>query len=66
MVFKLEFVDFCDEVVKEDVLLGFRIFVPNELPDVILGNFHIVVSVDTVKDELKYALVVHQTEDSDS
>jgi hypothetical protein len=66
IILQLEFVYFGDKVVKEDIFLGFGIFVPDELSDIILRDFHIVIPVNTVKDELKYALVVHQTEDSDS
>ncbi len=61
-----KFVNLWEEVGKEDIFGIFRVFVWNELFYVIFCYFIIIILVDAVKDELEDALVVHETECSDS
>ncbi len=61
-----EFVNFDYKVGEEDFFRVFRVFVGNEFFNVVFCDFEIVILVDTVEHKLKYAFVIHKTEDCDS
>ena len=62
ILLNFEFVNLGNEVGEEDVLGVFGVLVGEEFFYVVFGDFEIVVLVDTVKNELQDAFIVHQAE----
>ena len=62
ILLNFEFVNLGNEVGEEDVLGVFGVLVGEEFFYVVFGDFEIVVLVDTVKNKLQDAFIVHQAE----